>query len=245
VRVALYWRATEDLTHDYLLSLQLRDQEGHIWLDQEGRPVDDTYPTTQWMAGEIVKDWHDLQLPPDTSPGTHQLLLKITEQAQLVGQTTLHHLEVAGRPRVFSVPEIQHPMEMTFAETVLFLGYDLAADELRPGQPLQLTLYWQALQEMQTSYTVFTHLLDADEQIRGQMDSVPLSGEAPTTSWITGEVIADPYQITLDPDAPPGDYTIEIGMYDANTGKRLPVYDSEGEAVKEERIALGEVQVVR
>ena len=244
VRIALYWQATEDLTHDYLFSVQLRDEERHIWLEQEGRPVDGTYPTTEWSAGEIIKDWHDVRLPPDTSPGSHELLLKIREAGEVVGETTLGYLEVEGRPRVFSVPEIQHPMEMRLGDGVLFLGYDLISDAARPGAALQLILYWQALEEMVVSYTVFAHLLDAEEQVWGQMDSVPLSGEAPTTSWVAGEVISDPYEIMVDADTPAGDYVIEIGMYDASTGRRLLVSTDEAQA-EADRLLLGEVQIVQ
>ena len=144
---------------------------------------------------------------------------------------------------MFSVPEIQHPMEIRLGEAVLLLGYDLAADELAPGESIQLTLYWQALHEMQTSYTVFTHLLDAEDQIWGQMDSIPSSGDAPTTSWVTGEVITDPYEIMVDADATPGPYAIEIGMYEAETGRRLPVYDADREAPEGDRILLQSVDI--
>jgi len=100
---------------------------------------------------------------------------------------------------------------------------------VRPGHAIQLTLYWQALHEMSVSYTVFTHLLDAEEGLWGQMDSIPLRGEAPTTSWVSGEVVTDEYEIVVDTDAPPGEYVIEVGMYDASTGERLPVYDTSAE----------------
>jgi len=244
VRIALYWEATEDLTHDYLTSLQLRDEEGHIWLEQEGRPVDGTYPTTEWRTGEIIKDWHDVPLPPDTSPGSHELLLKIREEGEVVGETTLGYLEVKGRPRVFSIPEIQYPMEMRLGAGVLFLGYDLSTHEARPGETLQLTLYWQALDEMQVSYTVFTHLLDTEGLIWGQLDRIPVRGEAPTTGWMVGEVITDPYEILTDPEAPPGNYVIEIGMYDTSTMERLPVFDRQG-VRQDDRILLESVQLER
>jgi hypothetical protein len=90
---------------------------------------------------------------------------------------------------------------------------------------------------------VFTHLLDGNEQIRGQMDSIPLRGEAPTTSWVSGEVIADGYDIVVEPSAPPGTYTIEIGMYDAGIGQRLPVRDVGG-ALLGDRMLVGRMRVL-
>ncbi len=108
---------------------------------------------------------------------------------------------------------------------------------------MQLTLYFQALQELQVSYTVFTHLLDAENQIRGQMYSIPGRGETPTTSWIDGEVIIDEYEIVVDPEVPPDDYVLEIGIYDAATGERLPVRQVQ-RRVQEDRILLEGIRVV-
>ena len=40
----------------------------------------------------------------------------------------------------------------------------------------------------------------------------------------------DEYQLTVQTDAPGGNYAIEVGMYDASTPdfKRLPLVDSQG-----------------
>jgi 4-amino-4-deoxy-L-arabinose transferase-like glycosyltransferase len=242
VSIALYWRATEDLSQDYLFSLQLTDEDGHIWLQQESRPADGAYPTTEWNEGEVIKDWHDVMLPPDAPQGRHQVSLQIIERGEALGESSLGHLDIQGRPRLFGAPEVGYPLEARIGEGVLFLGYDLQSDELRPGDTLNLTLYWQAVQEMQVSYTVFTHLLDDEERIWGQTDSAPLTGEAPTTGWVSGEFIADTYEIILDPEAPSGDYVIEIGMYDATTGLRLPIFAS-GQQLEGDRIVFGRILV--
>ena len=84
---------------------------------------------------------------------------------------------------------------------------------------------------METSYTVFIHLLDEGGNIRGQRDNVPGQGTLPTSGWAEGEVIADAYYIPTAPDAPPGPYTIAVGMYDAETGDRLRAFDTGGSAL--------------
>jgi hypothetical protein len=58
-----------------------------------------------------------------------------------------------------------------------------------------------------------------------------------------GEILTDEYEIIVDPDAPPGEYVIEIGMYDASTGQRLSVL-SHDQVVEEDRLLLGVVHVV-
>jgi hypothetical protein len=242
-RIGLYWRATEDLSQDFHFSIQLTDENGHVWLEQDGRPVDGTYPTTEWREGEVLIDWHDMRLPPHAPQGLHQLELKVSERGEIVGQASLGHLEIQGRPRLFAAPEIQYPLEARVGEGILFLGYNLSSDEVRPGDSLQLTLYWQALDEMQVSYTVFTHLLDAEEHVWGQMDSIPARGGAPTTSWLEDEIVSDDYDIVVDADAPPGEYVVEIGMYQATTGERLTVSGPRGEALGD-RIVLEGIRVL-
>jgi hypothetical protein len=96
---------------------------------------------------------------------------------------------------------------------------------------------------MQVSYTVFTHLLDAEERVWSQVDSIPLRGEAPTTSWVSGEVIADEYNIVAEPSTPPGAYSIEIGMYDVATGQRLPIFTG-GQQLEGDRLVLGQIRVL-
>jgi hypothetical protein len=69
-----------------------------------------------------------------------------------------------------------------------------------------------------------------------------VNGSYPTTLWVPGEVVADPYAIPIDADAPPGEHAIEIGLYVAETGLRLPVLDAAGQ-VTGDRILVSEVQV--
>jgi hypothetical protein len=141
----------------------------------------------------------------------------------------------------FSPPTIQHPLKVTLGSQIQFLGYDLDTVSIQPGQTLHLTLYWQALAEMDESYTVFTHLLDKEDRIWGQKDSVPLGSALPTCCWVKDEIIADEYEIFIQPDAPPGQYVIEIGMYQLETGQRLEVREGPEGA---DRILLGTVEVL-
>jgi len=139
-------------------------------------------------------------------------------------------------------PPMEHPLSAKLGNMVQLLGYDLSSHRLKPHDTLQLTLYWQALNKMETNYTVFTHLLDEDNHIRGQKDNWPVNNTYPTTEWIKGEIVVDRYDIMVDRGAPPGQYTVEIGMYDLATDERLPVLNAQGR-VKDNAILLGHVWV--
>ena len=132
-------------------------------------------------------------------------------------------LPTLERMRLTGLPLIQHETRATFGDQIELLGYDLAPSKIRPGETLEITLYWHGLVEPQQSYKVFVHLLDSDGTLHTQADGVPVSWALPTTCWVRGEVIADPYVLTLPLDAPPGDYTLAVGFYLEATGERLPV----------------------
>jgi hypothetical protein len=69
----------------------------------------------------------------------------------------------------------------------------------------------------------------------GQWDQVPGAGAAPTSSWRVNQLIVDDYQITLKIDQPP--QRILIGLYDAQSGARLAVTETQ-HAVADERLEL-------
>jgi len=105
------------------------------------------------------------------------------------------------------------------------------------SQTVMLTLYWQAVGEMDTDYTVFAHLVDGKGTVWGQHDSVPMNGTHPTTLWQPGEFVTDAHLLALPPDLPPGDYALEVGLYQVETGLRLAVAGS-GDKVTLDKFSL-------
>jgi uncharacterized membrane protein len=138
---------------------------------------------------------------------------------------------------------LQHATEANFSGQIKLLGYTLEAEDIKPGDSVQLALYWQALADMETSYTVFIHLIDQDERMMGQKDNRPVSGLYPTTEWKPGEEIVDRYEIATGPEIPPGEYSIEIGLYELESGERLPVLDVMG-LPQDSRVILDKVRVI-
>jgi hypothetical protein len=62
---------------------------------------------------------------------------------------------------------------------------------------------------------------------------------------LVGEIVVDEYDIPVRGDAPPGDYTIEIGMYDLISGERLAAFDAEKERLVDDSVILTKVEVER
>jgi len=137
---------------------------------------------------------------------------------------------------------MQHTVAANLDNKALLIGYGLGAQEIEAGGTIRLTLYWQALAEMDRRYTVFVHLLDSDNRIVAQMDSEPLGGTHPTTEWQFGEIVRDNYGLLIAPDTPPGEYLLEVGMYYLPTLERLPVLDASGGA-EDDRVVLGRIVI--
>jgi hypothetical protein len=143
------------------------------------------------------------------------------------GERTIGRVRLARVDRTFERPSPPSRLVATFDGGIRLIGHGIVGD-WRPGGRLGVTLYWQALGPTDRPLTVFVHLLDAGEKVRSQRDSPPLNGARPTTGWQAGEYLTDRYELTVPSDAAPGDYAIEIGLYDPTTGARAPVVDEAG-----------------
>ncbi len=113
---------------------------------------------------------------------------------------------------------------INFPPEMRLLGYDLETETVQPGQSLRLTLYWQALVPMDRDWSVFVHVLDENGIVVAQRDTFPGLGLMPTRKLAAGQTLADTYVIPLSPTTyAPSAATLEIGLYDYNTGDRLLV----------------------
>jgi hypothetical protein len=232
VHLTLFWQTSQPLPAYHAdLSLHAQSEQTTAPLGislYNGAPVHDTYPTNRWTAGQVIIDHYNARWPLSaaTAPaGDYTLSLKLLDNGgQAMGASvTLGTLTLVATERRFTPPPISHtPAErITLGKRIEFLGYDLDARDARPGGTLGLTLYWRALDEMETHFTVFTHLLGPEGNVVAQQDNPPVNGTYATTLWLSGEVITDPYRISLPPDLPSGEYPIEVGFYVAETGLRL------------------------
>ncbi len=250
VQLTLFWQALADLHEDYRLSIELLDDTQQSWSSVEGPLARAAYPTGLWSKGELVRGLQTLPIPARAPGGDYQLVLRLHRstdgqpvplQRWILNRGDMYPLgsiEVQGRPHRTEPPaNIQYPMSYQLGEAVQFLGYDLSRRQVSAGDSLRLTLYWHALAEMDTSYSVFTHLIDGQSHVWGQKDGIPDEGSLPTSSWLAGDYVIDEYEIPVQDNAPPGEYVLEIGMYDLATMIRLPIFDAQGGSIGD-RIVL-------
>ncbi|MCS6845589.1 MAG: glycosyltransferase family 39 protein [Caldilineales bacterium] len=225
LHLALYWQATEPTT----AVVRLEAREAALGQTEVAVP------------SGAIRQQVDLAVPPDAPPGRGQIVVAAPNE---VGQAIAALRVRPAGVTAGSAGDVEptHRLEADFQEGIRLLGYDLAPTELRPGEAVDLTLYWQAQQPIPARYKVFTHLLGEQYNaaggnfLWGQQDNEPVSGQRPTTTWRPGEVIVDPYRIVLDPAAPAGVYQVEIGLYAPADGRRLLRLDPAGQPVADHLI---------
>jgi hypothetical protein len=139
----------------------------------------------------------------------------------------LAEMTVSNIDRLYEMPAVvDFSLDTCFGDRFCLRGIDLAPITTTAGQPIDLTLYWQALTEPDTVYTVFTHLVNEAEDIVLQADHWP--GGIPSDIVDSGQVIIDRVPLVLPGELPPGQYSLIAGLYNAEDGTRLPVTAGSG-----------------
>ena len=247
IGVNLYWQCLRAMKESHLVYLKLVNNVYHIWGQVDGIPLGGQLPTNWWQEGIVVRDRWEMEILPGTPPGIYhiEVILYGAESQQGLestegGPLLLGPLEILRRePPPISSLEIEHPVEANLGDKVRVLGYN-AESGFRPGDNIHLTLFWQCLEAMDKEYTVFIHLVNGENLILAQKDNQPADGFYPTTQWEPGEIVRDQYDLAISPEVPPGQYQLEIGMYLAETGERLSVWDGSSEA---DRVLLNKVEI--
>ena len=247
VGLTLYWQASRPPATRYDVLLKIIDADYKVWGQQSGPLPGPFLPLEWWKQDQIVKDRRTVELLSATPPGsyyvevhTYSPLAERWLEPEGECDMLLGPVQVSRRePPAIEDLAIDHPIGAVLGERVRLLGYNVESG-FHPGDGIHLTFFWQCLKEVDQDYTVFTHLIDENRNIWGQKDNPPVDGFYPTSRWETGEIVRDQYDLLISPEAPPGEYQLEVGMYLAETGKRLEVTGEEV-PLSEDRILLGTV----
>lgn len=73
LHISLYWRADGPVDQSLHVFTQLLDDSGRLVAGHDGPPVAGLRPTTSWRPGELVTDYHRIDLPDNLPDGTYTL----------------------------------------------------------------------------------------------------------------------------------------------------------------------------
>ena len=105
---------------------------------------------------------------------------------------------------------------------IRLLGYTLPSSSVRPGETVELTLFWTSITNMNNDWSVFIHLQDPNDIIVAQRDTYPGIGLLPTSLMTPGITIEDNYVIPISNTvSAPTNLRLTVGLYNFQTGERL------------------------
>jgi hypothetical protein len=131
---------------------------------------------------------------------------------------------------------IPHPLDVNFGDHLRLLGYEIEPREVRPGERVELSLYWESMGPTPTDHKVFVHLTGEGDRIVAQEDGFPGRGLLSTRRLVPGRTWRDRYLIEVPRVAyAPDTLTVSVGVYDAATGVRLPRVGADAHSVDQVR----------
>jgi hypothetical protein len=222
-----------DLVYDGNIQFNLYRRDLHyFWFSVgEGKGLD-TYSS---LTDSKYGDYDGCQLIESKRPrfiSDHDLDLPACGLRALYDQTRYDGLYMLRQPE-----GTEHTLWRDFGGVAALLGYGIEEAGAEGEHRLEISLWFQALAEMDRDYTVFIHGVDQDGRVWAQQDTLLLSAERPTSKWRAGETVKQQYELAL-PTGVPADVTILVGVYHWQTGERLPVWDEFDQRVADDVVIL-------
>jgi hypothetical protein len=134
--------------------------------------------------------------------------------------------------RLTQLPAEAKVLDATLGDVAVIKGYEVSAEEARPGDRVYVTLYWEPLNRTPLPYSVYIHLFDSDETLVTQRDTYPGLGRNATNAWTPGWMFADRYLVVIpETTFSPTTARWEVGLWQTDTGDRAFVLGPDGEPV--------------
>jgi hypothetical protein len=127
------------------------------------------------------------------------------------------------------VPPQAVPLERLYAGQVRLLAYQTDPPAPQPGQPLTVTLYWQAQRVLDREANLSVQAFMGDNQPVAAANAAP---QLPTPNWRPGEVMIESLTLALPAGLPtPAQLRLDAGLYLPDTLTPLPVTTLSGESI--------------
>jgi hypothetical protein len=249
VFLTLYLQALEPVDHGFITVVHLSAPDGWVWAWREER-TPRSLPGQWWEPGQVIPERIRLQTTEDIPLGAYDLQVfwragDDKTKWPIVRDGDDNVLDRIFLGHVVAPPPVDAgqatPVKAQFGDTILLDSFEVSPAV--PGEALDVTLFWEALNPPAADYTVFVHLVDADGQVVAAHDGMPGENSFPTRAWQPGLLVSDKHQLDLPADLAPGTYQVNVGLYLLETGERLPVWDAGGIEQDERSLPLAAIEI--
>ncbi len=112
------------------------------------------------------------------------------------------------------------------------LAYRIDNRAYRPGEQMDVSIYWRALRTLPDNYTVHAELVSATPGMVYPPTAMHAPGNYPTQRWLVGHYVGDHFDVPIPPDIPAGQYLIGVEAFDCQGDcapeDRLTFFDAAG-----------------
>jgi 4-amino-4-deoxy-L-arabinose transferase-like glycosyltransferase len=135
----------------------------------------------------------------------------------------------------------ERPASAVIGDAVRVDGSDVAA-VLRPGQSVRLALFWTVQGKLPPgNWEFFAHLVGRQQH---QVLAQQYNQGFPVDQWRPGDRVVSWFDLAVPPDAPALVAEIGVGIFDRDSGRRLPVVDPSGKPAGD-TVLIGPIRVNR
>jgi 4-amino-4-deoxy-L-arabinose transferase-like glycosyltransferase len=250
VDVDLYWEVNNQPPGDYLLFVHLIDEEVTMAAQRDTHPGLGSHPSSDWKSGDRFMESVRLYLPdtaytPEVAnikvglyaPDSYRLGVTGQDGELLGDDFTLASIELL--PLDSNYPNYTNH---SFDDEIRLIGYDYSRRTLSPGDRLEVTLYWEILQNLRDDYRIKVQLFDGDGKRRDKNHNGLLEAEISGDTLTAGAIILDKHNLKVESDAPKGEYVLDVMVLDPITGKKLNRVAEDGRRIGKE-LELARVRI--
>ncbi len=190
--------------------------------------VEEWYQTLRRPAGDELPSTSGDNRAINIFAGITATLFFALASAALLGYLAPAY---AKPPNIAQKTQIPNPMGVSFDGLATLLGYEVSTTSLRPGDSLDIDLYWEVNGQPPGDYLLFIHLQDMEQTMVAQRDTHPGLGNFPTSQWRPGDRFVERIRLYLPETAyVPSKASLSIGLYEPGA-YRLAVFDEDGQAM--------------
>ncbi len=247
LRVDLYWEVTGQPPGKYLLFMHLIDEEGTMISQRDTHPGLGNFPSDQWRPGDRFIESISMTVPETAytnsratlsvglyAPGAYRLGITAADGTGLGDDLPLTTVKILPDSTAYPNPQSQN-----FNDELLLVGYEYSSRQLRAGDSLAVSLYWQALrQQPEDKRLVQLKLINAaGAAVASVVESLQSDGTA--ENWEAEQLFTGLHQLQLAAGLPAGAYTVELSVLDAATKEAQNIVAEDGHWIDNRLLLAG------
>jgi hypothetical protein len=245
LEITLTWRTLRPASADYVIFVHLLDEIEVVVAQRDSYPGLGNYPTSHWRPDHTFAETYRVELPETShAPST------LTPQVGLYSRDWVYRLETGtpdGAIKLESVAleplpgDLPNPQSVNFGGEVELVGYQISPRAVRPGEEIEVQLYWRADQQPAQNYGIFLHVLGKENLIWAGWDT---PAHRSMLEWPLDSPVEEVRTLLMPEHMPPGTYQVEIGVWSIGTGEgRLPIVAEDGHWI-DTRLLLSPVRIL-